>query len=106
MMASDGIIKVLGSADKNKHENNIYGYRFSATTVRVGSAAGVDGPQVYLAKGERLKQTTMNFFGRGEHDHHPPPEGTFIEMTPNAYMTDPARKNITPKLCKGMRIMA
>ena len=51
MMASDGIIKVLGSADKNKHEKNIAGSRFSVTTVRVGSAAGVDGPRVYLSKG-------------------------------------------------------
>ena len=105
MMASGGIIKVLGCAGKNKHENNISGYRFSVTTVRVGSAAGVDGPRVYLAKGERLKQTTMKRFGRGEHDHHPAPEGTFIEMTPNAYMTEQAWKNINPKLCKGMRKM-
>ena len=75
-----------------KHENNIAGSRFSVTTVRVGSAASVDGPQVYLAKGERLKQTTMNFFGRGEHDHHPAPGGTFIEMTINAYMMDQAWK--------------
>ena len=46
MMASDGIIKVLGSADNNKHEKNIAGSWFSFTTVRVGSAAGVDGPWV------------------------------------------------------------
>ena len=78
MMASDGIIKVLGSADKNKHEKNIAGSRFSVTTVRVGSAAGVDVSQVYIAKGKRLKQTTMKMFGRGEHDHHSAPKGTFI----------------------------
>ena len=52
MMASDAIIKVLGSADKNKHEKNIAGSWFNVTTVRVGSAAGVDGPRVYLTKGD------------------------------------------------------
>ena len=105
MMASDGIIKVLGSADKNKHENNISVYRFSVTTVRVGSAEGVDSPRVYLAKVESLKQTTMKRFVIGENGHHPAPKGTFIEITPNDYMTDQAWKNITPKLCKGMRKM-
>ena len=104
-MASYGIIQVLVSADKNKHEKNFAVSRFIVTTVRVGSAAGVDGPRVYLAKIERLKQTTMKMFGRGEHDHHPSPEGTFIEMTLNAYMTDQAWKYITPKLYKGMSKM-
>ena len=60
---------------------------------------------MYISKGKRLKQTTMKMFGRGEHDHHPAPEGIFIEMTPNTYMTDQAWKNITPKLYKGMRKM-
>ena len=100
MIANDAIIKVLGSADKNKHEKNIAGSRFNVTTVRVGYAAGVDGPRVYLTKVERLKENTMKRFGIGEHDHYTAPEGTFIEMTPNAYMTDQAWENITPKLCK------
>ena len=88
MMACDGIIHVLGSAAKKKHEKNIGDCRVSITVVCVGLAAGDGGGRIYLSKGNTLEQNTFKKFGRGEHDHHPAPDGTFVEMTPNAYMID------------------
>ena len=69
--------------------------------MRCGSAAGVDGPRIFLAKGQRLDYDTFKAFTK----HHKAPAGSCVEMTPNAYMTNDAWRKIVPKLCEGIRQM-
>ena len=54
-MASEDIMRMIGNAEKTKHENNIQGNPDSITTVQVGSAGNVGGPQIYLTKGQGVK---------------------------------------------------
>ena len=85
-MGSEGVLRVIGSAARKKHEKNTSDSRQSITIVRVGSAAGVEGPRIFLAKGVDLTAESMlkKNFAR----IHKAPIGSFVEMTPNAYMTN------------------
>ena len=49
-MGSEGVLHVIGSAARKKHGKNTSDSRQSITIVRVGSAAGVEGPFIFLAK--------------------------------------------------------
>jgi hypothetical protein len=71
--------------------------------VRLGSAAGVKGPRIYLAKGKELivASMTKKYFAR----IHKAPIGSYVKMTPNAYMTNEVWLDIAPSLCKGIRSM-
>ena len=100
-LASDGFIRVIGNSKKRKHEKNIANSCDSISIVRVVSAGGVDGPRIYLAKGQRLEyKCLINFF-----KHHDAPPSSCVEMTPNSYMTTKVWRKIFPNLCKGIRNM-
>ena len=101
MMASEGIVRIIGSKAKKKHEKNISDSRDSITVVRIGSAANVDGPRIYLAKGKEIELPAFRNFTK----NFVAPPGSCIEMTPSAYMTDEAWRNIGPKMCEGIRSM-
>ena len=62
-LCNEGEIKVLASKDKPSNEKNCSDSRFSITVLRVGSAAGLNGPVIFLAKGKnlhpRLKGTNL-----------------------------------------------
>ncbi len=67
---------------RKKHEKNTADSRQSITVVRLGSAAGVEGPRIYLAKGKELTATSMidKNFAR----IHKAPTGSYVKTTPNA----------------------
>jgi hypothetical protein len=102
-MGSEGVLRIIGSAARKKHEKNTSDSRQSITIVRVGSAAGVEGPRIFLAKGVDLTAESMlkKNFAR----IHKAPIGSFVEMTPNAYMTNEVWMKIVPHLCDGIRAM-
>jgi len=77
--------------------------RLSITIVRVGSAAGVEGPRIFLAKGVEL--TTESMLKKNFARIHKAPIGSFVEMTPNAYMTNKVWMKIVPHLCDGICAM-
>lgn len=52
ILAREGALKVIGAADRKKHEKNMDDNRASITIVRVGTAAGNSGPQTFLATGK------------------------------------------------------
>ena len=58
-------------------------------------------PRVFLAKGKEIDLASFRDFA----NNFPAPVGSHVEMTPNAYMTDDAWRNICPKLCQGIRAM-
>ena len=47
-------LKIIGGNDKPHRKTNCSNSRFSITVLRVGSAAGVNGPVIFLAKGEKV----------------------------------------------------
>ena len=103
-MGSEGVLRVIGSATRKKHEKNTSDSRQSITIVRVGSAAGVvEGPHIFLAKGVEL--TTESMLKKNFARIHKAPIGSFVEMTPNAYMTNEVWMKIVPHLCDGIRAM-
>ena len=95
-MGSEGVLRVIGSAARKKHEKNTSDSRQSITIVRVGSAAGMEGPHIFLAKGMELTAESMlkKNFAR----IHKAPIGSFVEMTPNVYMTNEVWMKIVPHL--------
>ena len=58
-----GELKVVGIKDKPRHDKNCSDSRFSITVLRVGIAAGVNGPVIFLDNGTkvhpRLKGTNL-----------------------------------------------
>ena len=103
-MGSEGVLRVIGSAARKKHEKNTSDSRQSITIVRVGSAAaGVEGTCIFLAKGVELTFESMlkKNFAR----IHKAPIGSFVEMTPKAYMTNIVWMKIVPHLCDGICAM-
>ena len=77
-LCNEGKLKVIGSKDKPCHEKNCSDSRFSITVLWVGSAEGVNGPVIFLAKGTKVhpRKNTSNinhlYFSntRGYHFHH------------------------------------
>ena len=48
LLASDGTARIIGDAEKRKHEKNGGNSRASITIYRTGSAAGATGPTLFL----------------------------------------------------------
>ena len=101
MQANTSNLKIIGSKYKRKHEKNTSDCRDSITVVRVGSSANVDGPRFYLAKGKEIELNSFKNFTNSFNA----PEGSRVVMTPSAYMTDEAWREVVPDLCKGIRCM-
>ena len=100
-MASEGVIRVIGNIKKKKQEKNTSDSRDSVTCVRIGSAGGTEGPRVYLGSGQKLQYKSLKDFRK----NHKSPPGSHIKMTPSAYMTDQAWREIVHDMCKGIRAM-
>jgi hypothetical protein len=100
VMGSEGVLKVIGDRSRKKHEKNVDDNRDSITIVRVGNAAGNNGPLIFLATGKKLENRALRNLDRKGH-----PAGSKVVMTPSAYMTDEAWKELVPTLCKGIRAM-
>jgi hypothetical protein len=56
---NDGIINIVGSANRKKHEKNMDDCRDSITIIRMGSAAGQTGPWIFLLKGKKLDRNVL-----------------------------------------------
>ena len=99
-LCNEGELKVLGSKDKPGHDKKISDSRFSITVLRVGSAAGVNGPVMFMAKGAKV---------------HPRLRGTNLVtryglaevscVIPNkaAYMDDETWSNLVKVVAPGIR---
>ena len=55
MGANEGELHILGSQGRRRHKKNVVDCRESISIVRVDSAANVDGPCFYLAKGKEIE---------------------------------------------------
>ena len=101
-LCNEGELKVIGSKDKPRHDQNFSDSRFSITALRVGSAAGLNGPVIFMEKGtkvhHRLKGT--NFVTR-----YGLPEGSCVIPNKAAYMDDKTWEKVAKVVAPGIRKM-
>ena len=50
-VCSNGILRILGDSECKHHDNNVADNGVSITVLCVGSAGGVNGPVIFIAKG-------------------------------------------------------
>ena len=101
IMASEGVLHVLGNAEKSKQEKNTSDSRTSITAVRCGSSSGTDVSRVFLAKGSDSPPSNMAP-GKFERNHIAP-SGSGVIMSPNAFMTDEGWKETVKIVVQGIR---
>lgn len=101
LMASQGSLMIIAAFNKAKQELENANSRLSVTILRVGSAAGFQGPTFVLLKG---KDVAAGFDEDFLVKHGAAP-GSRIIMTPNAFMTHDAWDELAPHLAAGIRKM-
>ena len=71
-----------------------------------GTAAGTEGPSIYLMAGEDIPRALMGQFDSSAGlTKHGAPENSFVVMTPNAFTTDRAWDESAGKLANGIRML-
>ena len=78
-------------------------FKGSVSIIRIGSAAGIDGPIFFLCAAKNKKNIPENL--REDLSIHGLPKGSKVICTPTAYLTDDAWKELVPEICKGIREM-
>lgn len=101
LLASDGTVRIIGDAEKRKHEKNGGNGRASITMYRTGSAAGATGPTSFLPPGIKRK-TGFNDDFLTRNGCAP---GSTIVMTKTGYMTEEAWLEMAEKTAAGIRSM-
>jgi hypothetical protein len=101
LLACDGTVRVIGAAEKKKHEREVANSRCSITLFKCGSAAGHQGPTFFIMAG---KEKAEGYTDKYLKDHGAAPHSS-VEMTPTAFMTDAAWEAIAEKMAKGIRAM-
>jgi hypothetical protein len=99
-----GTLKIIGSTERKKHEKNTSDSQLSITVVRINLAAGVEGPHFYLGKGKDGPVASMKkgFFS----SKYTTPPGSYVKMTPNAYMTNVVWNKLAADISKGIHAYA
>ena len=99
MSDQHGGLKIIGSADKKKHEKLLQDSRVSITIVRTGTVWGTNGPTVFLVKGDKVRRGfTEDFLVR-----YGCAAGSTVIATENAYMTDDAWLKVSEAIVRGYR---
>ena len=84
-ICNDGHLKILGDGEKKHHDKNIADSRVSITTVRCGSAAGTNGPVVFITNGKNANRTFSQYRPRHVYGL---PERFIVLCNKTAYMDD------------------
>ena len=99
LLCNEVELKVVGSKDKPHHVRNCGESRFSIAVLWVGSAAGVNGPVIFLLKGGNMhsklrvnKLVTRNGFT----------EGSCVIPNKSSYMYDETWAKVVKVLAPGI----
>eukprot|EP00957_Ditylum_brightwellii_P202762 15331706-Ditylum_brightwellii.AAC.1 len=103
-MCCDGKLKVVGSKDSKHHDKNVKDNRTSITVVRVGNAAGNNGPVIFILKGKGAKVMTTFSDGQLIGEYGIPP-GPTVLFNDSAYMDDVTWAIAVEKITVGIRQM-
>ena len=96
-------LRIIGDNDKPCHEKNCSDSRFSITVLRVGSAAGVNGPVIFLAKGTKVHPRLR---GNNLVIKHGLPEGSCVIPNKSAYIDDDTWAKVVKVVAPGIRKMS
>lgn len=104
--ANAGSDKIVGVKGRRKHEKNKNDSLVSVTVVECGSAAGEDGPSIFMPAGQEIPAYLQSQFGSSEWlKRAGAPANSFVQMTPSGFMTNQAWDDSAEKLAKGIRQM-
>ena len=101
-MCNDGVLRIIGSAEKKHHDKNTSDSRVSITAVRCGNAAGTNGPVVFLAYEQNVSRT---FSKRCLEKNYGLPKGSTVLMNSSAYMDDATWILCVKAMAAGIRAM-
>jgi hypothetical protein len=101
IMASDDNrgVKVIGAANRKKHEKKSADYRSSISLYRTGAVDGDTGPTIFLMKGKTKRHGFTDHYLRSNGCAI----GSTVIMTENAFMTVDAWERMTPNIILGLR---
>ena len=99
LLATGKNIRIVGSADKKKHDNERGSSRDSITIIRCGNAANRSAATFFLLVGKKKNQDYSDHFLA----HHGAAEGSTIIMTESAFLNIPAWRKLVPKLSSSIR---
>jgi hypothetical protein len=104
--ASLGTSHIIGDRTLKKHEKNQSSSRVSITSLECGSAAGVDGPTIYLIAGVAIPTALSKQHGNSKWlELNGASKGSFVQMTPTAFMTNDTWDAGALRLTRGIRNM-
>ena len=95
-------LRFIGSNDKPRQYKNCSDWRFLITVLRVGSAAGVNVPVIFLTKGKNLHPRLR---GNNLMTKYVFPEGFFDIPNKSAYMDHKTWEKVVKLLAPGIRKM-
>ena len=101
-LCNEGELNIIGD-NKYCHDKNCSDSRFSITVLRVGSAAGVNGPVIFLAKGKKVHPRLR---GNNLVTKYGFPEGSCVIPNKAAYMDNKTWVKVVKFLALGIRKMA
>ena len=101
-MCSNGILRIVGDAEKAHHDKNTQNNRTSITVLRVGAAGGINGPVIFIAKGESIHD---HFKGDRLHRDYGLPEESCVIPNKNGYMDDETWEKVVDVLAPAIRKM-
>ena len=84
-LCNEGDIKVLGIKDRPRHEKNCSDLSFLITVLRVGIAAVVNGPVIFMEKGKKVHPRLK---GKNLVTRYGFPEGSCVITNKAAYLYD------------------
>ena len=77
-LCNESELKIIGDSNKPCHNKNCIDLRFSITVLQVGSAAGFNGPVIFLTKGEKVHPRLK---GKKSVTKYELPKGFFLFQT-------------------------
>ena len=102
-LCNEGELRIIGDNDKPCHDKKCSDSRFSITVLQVGSAAGVNGPVIFLTKGTKVHPRLR---GKNLVTKYGFPEESCVIPNKTAYMDDKTWANVVKVVASGIRTMA
>jgi len=98
--ACDGKVKVHGCMSLKKHQKKTSNSRCTITMLRIGNAAGAQGPTGFVLKGKRQSKFTPAFLAR-----HGAAPGSDVAVNDSAFMSNDTWRELAPSIASGIRQM-
>ena len=103
LLCNERELKIIGDNNKPRPDKNFSDSRFSIKFLWVGSAAGVNGPVIFLAKFTKVHPKLR---GNNSVTKYGLPEGSCVIPNKAAYMDDETWAKVMKVVVPGIRKMA